>query len=64
MIHFFLDSPALRSYLRLHDKFVRHGDISLGSLTYIDSSSLHVVFDSRADYERFKSGVDIQISFF
>lgn len=61
---FFLDSSALHAYLKEHDTFTRHGDFSLGSLEYIDSPTLRVVFDSRADYERFKQGVDIQISLF
>ena len=61
---FFLDSASLHAYLKDHDTFTRHGCFSLGSLEYIDSPDLRVVFDSRSDYERFKQGVDIQISLF
>ena len=64
MIRFFLDSASLHAYVDEHNTFTRHGAVLFGSLTYIDSPNLRVVFDSRQDYERFKQGVDIQISFF
>ena len=64
MIHFFPDSQSLRAYVRDNNRYVRRGDIFFGTLQFIDSPDLWVVFDSRSDYERFKSGVDIQISLF
>ena len=64
MIHFFLDSASLHSYVEKHNTFTRCGNVLIGSLEYIDSPDLRVVFDSRKDYERFKKGVDIQISLF
>lgn len=61
---FFLDSAALHAYVKEHNTFTRCGSVLIGSLEYIDSPDLRVVFDSRQDYERFKQGVDIQISLF
>lgn len=49
--HFFSDSQSLMAYVRANDTYVRHYDFSLGTITFIDSSSLHAAFDTRKDYE-------------
>lgn len=51
MIRFFASSDDLRDFVRLNDVTVWHGDFGIGTLTFIDSDTLHVVFGSRSDYE-------------
>ena len=41
---FFADSDSLRSYVREHDTYVWRGCWGFGSLEFIDSCDLHVVF--------------------
>lgn len=41
---FFSDSDSLRSYVREHDTYVWRGCWGFGSLEFIDSCDLHVVF--------------------
>lgn len=51
MIHFFADSSSLKDFVSRNDVTVWHGSIGLGTLSFIDTYSLHVVFDTRKDYE-------------
>lgn len=63
--HFFGDSQSLMDYVHAHDVFIRHGDVSFGTITFIDSLSLHVAFDTRMDYEIWRdSGCPAQFSLF
>lgn len=65
MIHFFQTSDALREYVRQNDVITWHGDYGLGLLSMIDTSSLHVVFDSQCDYECWDAaGRPVQMSLF
>ena len=48
---FFSSSEALRQYVRANDVTVWHGDYGMGTLLFIDSSTLHVVFSNRKEYE-------------
>lgn len=64
---FFLTSAALNDYVNANNVITWHGDYGMGSLLFIDSDSLHlhVVFDTRSDYEDWlASGSPIQISLF
>lgn len=64
---FFLDSASLSDYVKKNNVVMWHGDIGIGNLTFIDSSSLHVVFSSRSEYERWDAAgrpVCYQISLF
>lgn len=62
---FFVDSDSLRSYVRDHDTYVWNGCWGLGSLEFIDSDDLHVVFSNRAAYENWdKAGRPCQFSLF
>lgn len=51
----FSTSDELKRYLKENTVYVRHGDVSIGNLEFIDNSDLHVVFFSRADYEAWLS---------
>lgn len=62
---FFADSDSLRSYVRDHDTYVSNGCWGLGSLEFIDSHDLHVVFSNRVAYENWdKAGRPCQFSLF
>lgn len=62
---FFSDSDSLRSYVRDHDTHVWNGCLGRGTLEFIDSHDLHVVFSNRAAYENWdKSGRPCQFSLF
>lgn len=62
---FFSDSDSLRSYVREHDTYVWRGCWGFGSLEFIDSCDLHVVFFNRAAYENWdKAGRPCQFSLF
>lgn len=62
---FFADSDSLRSYVREHNTYVWSGCWGLGSLEFIDSHDLHVVFSNRAAYENWdKAGRPCQFSLF
>lgn len=56
---YFNDSVSLQRYVRENNVYTRHGDISIGSLEFIDSdyTNTHVVFFSRKDYEDWKSDI-------
>lgn len=63
--HFFLDSQSLMAYVHANDIYVRHDDVSIGTITFIDSSFLHAAFDTRKDYEDWDSaGRPVQLSLF
>lgn len=63
--HFFSDSQSLMAYVRANDTYVRHYDVSIGTITFIDCSSLHAAFDTRKDYDDWDSmGRPVQISLF
>ena len=63
--HFFSDSQSLMAYVRANDVYVRHYDVLLGTINFIDTSSLHAAFDTREDYEDWDSaGRPVQLSFF
>lgn len=63
--HFFSDSQSLMAYVRANDTYVRHYDISIGTITFIDCLSLHAAFDTRKDYEDwYVLGRPVQISLF
>ncbi len=65
MVHEFLTSELLHQYMDTHITYKRCGDVYIGSLTYIDSSTLHVVFDSQKDFELWKQAKqDVQITLF
>ena len=49
---FFLDSASLGDYIKKNEVYTWHGDQGIGNLTFIDSPSLHVVFSSRSEYDR------------
>lgn len=52
-------------YVRKNDVSVWHGDVGLGTLTFIESSVLHVVFADRQDYENWVfSGSPEQLTLF
>lgn len=62
---FFADSDSLRSYVREYDTCVWSGCWGLGSLTFIDSHDLHVVFSNHVAYENWdKAGRPCQFSLF
>lgn len=48
---FFSSSDDLRQYVHDNDVTVWHGDYGLGTLLFIDNSTLHVVFLNRKEYE-------------
>jgi hypothetical protein len=52
---FFSLSDDLKEYVRKNNVIVWHGDYGIGSLLFIDSSMLHVVFADRQDYENWVS---------
>uniref|UniRef100_A0AAU8B354 Uncharacterized protein n=1 Tax=Dulem virus 192 TaxID=3145669 RepID=A0AAU8B354_9VIRU len=55
----------MHEYVAANDVTIWHGDYGLGSLTFIDVSDLHVVFDSRLDYENWDAcGRPIQMTLF
>ena len=52
-------------YVHKNDVTVWHGQYGLGTITFIDCKSLHIAFDSRSDYEKWKNGsIQSQISLF
>jgi hypothetical protein len=62
---FFPDSDSLRSYVREHNTYVWRGCCAFGSLEFIDSRGLYVVFLNRAAYENWdKVGRPCQFSLF
>lgn len=64
MIHFFASSSDLRKYVELYNEITWHGFVGLGSLEFIDSD-IHVVFDSRQDYEQWlRDGQPVQFCLF
>ena len=63
--HFFLDSQSLMDYVHANDVYVRHYDVSIGTITFIDCLSLHAAFDTRKDYDDWDSaGRPVQLSLF
>lgn len=65
MVHYFVDSDSMMAYVHAHDVTVWHGDFGLGTLTFIDGVDLHVVFDSRSDYENWSAaGCPVQMTLF
>lgn len=48
---FFSSSSDLMDYVHRNDVTVWHGDYGMGTLLFIDSSTLHVVFSNRKEYE-------------
>ncbi len=63
--HFFSDSASLREYFNAHNETVWHGDVGFGTLSYIDNRNVHVIFDTRKDYEDWdSSGRPVQLSLF
>lgn len=64
-LHFFSDSSSLSEYLHKYDVIIWHGDMGLGTFTFIDNCNLHVIFDTRKDYEDWCScGSPVQLSLF
>lgn len=65
MIRFFPSSSALKEYVSEHNVITWSGPYGMGSLLFIDSSDLHVVFGCRSDYESWcAAGSPVQISLF
>lgn len=65
MIRFFPSSAALKDYVSKNNVITWSGPYGMGSLLYIDSVDLHVVFGSRTDYELWcAAGSPEQISLF
>ena len=65
MIHFFASSADLSEYVRKNDVTVWNNGYGMGTLTFIDTSRLHVVFDTRKDYEDWDAcGRPEQLCFF
>lgn len=63
----FPDSLSLQSYVRQHNVITWHGCYGIGSLMFIDSYDLHIVFDSRRDYENWCNAgkpVNVQLALF
>ncbi len=64
-VHFFSDSQSLMAYVRANDIYVRHYDVSIGTINFIDTSSLHAAFDTRKDYDDWVSaGRPVQLFLF
>lgn len=62
---FFSNSLSLRDFVKDNDVVVWYGDHGIGTLSFIDTSSLHVVFLNRSDYENWdSSGRLVQITLF
>lgn len=65
MIEFFSSSAALKEFVSKNNVITFHGAYGVGSLLFIDSSDLHVVFGCRSDYESWcAAGSPVQISLF
>lgn len=47
----FPDSTSLAVYVSRNNVITWHGDCGIGNLTFIDSPSLHIVFNNRHEYE-------------
>ena len=61
----FSSSAALYDYVMQHNTYKRVSpSYSIGSLRFIDSPTLHIVFHSRSESEAWKRGVDSQICLF
>ena len=64
-VHEFSTSAALMDYVHKNDVTVWYGQYGMGTINFIDCKSLHIAFDSRSDYEKWKDGsVQSQISLF
>nr|DAH83106.1 MAG TPA: hypothetical protein [Microviridae sp.] len=62
---FFSSSSDLKEYVCKNNVIVWHGSYGLGSLLFIDSCMLHVVFSDREDYENWvSSGSPEQLTLF
>lgn len=49
---FFSSSDDLKAYVKENNEYTRCGDWSIGTLEFIDTRDLHVVFSNRQDYEQ------------
>lgn len=47
----FPDSASLAAYVRQNNVVTWHGDYGMGNLIFIDCRDLHIVFNSRSEYE-------------
>ncbi len=47
----FPDSASLSAYVKENNVITWHGDIGIGNLTFIDGCDLHIVFNTRNEYE-------------
>ncbi len=65
MIRFFDSSRTLHDFVDAHDVIHWRGFVGLGTISYIDTDSVHVTFDSRSDYEDWcQAGKPQQLSLF
>ncbi len=64
---FFSDSNSLIAYVKENNVVTWHGSFGIGNLNFIDNRNLHVVFDSRSEYESWVASgkpVNFQLSLF
>lgn len=59
----FLSSDDLKAYVAANNVITWHGIYGMGSLTFIDTSDLHIVFTSRSDYENWRDGKYAAVQF-
>lgn len=63
----FPDSASLAAYVKQNDVIKWHGDSGIGSLTFIDGRDLHIVFNTRKEYEIWNASgkpIDFQLRLF
>ena len=65
MIRYFSSSALLKDYVWKDNAVSWYGRYGLGSLLFIDSGDLYVVFDTPSEYESWRvAGCSDQISLF
>lgn len=61
------DSTSLAAYVSRNNVITWHGAFGIGNLSFIDSPDLHIVFNSRREYESWEASgrpVDFQFRLF